>query len=266
MEGFGVHTFRLVNAEGRIDLREVPLEAEAGGCSPWSGTRPSRSTAPTPISIAAISGMPSQSATSRSGSSACSSSTRTFAERFDFDVLDPDQADSRRSTVPIRRVGQARARSTVWRTSSPRPSRWRSARRTSFPASTSRTTRCCRGGTSPISIRSSSGSVGPTSRRSRSTRRSARSRTFQQDGHMAHPQPDAAARTTSRTRWSGAERGPRESAEPRLPFLRRAEERGPQAPHPSRRASPTTTARRGSSSSASSPWSSSTSRKRSSSS
>ena len=29
MEGFGVHTFRFVNAGGRVDVREVPLEAEA---------------------------------------------------------------------------------------------------------------------------------------------------------------------------------------------------------------------------------------------
>ena len=29
MEGFGVHTFRLVNADGSFDVREVPLEAEA---------------------------------------------------------------------------------------------------------------------------------------------------------------------------------------------------------------------------------------------
>ena len=30
MEGFGVHTFRLINAGRPVDLREVPLEAEAG--------------------------------------------------------------------------------------------------------------------------------------------------------------------------------------------------------------------------------------------
>ncbi|MGC4061088.1 MAG: hypothetical protein QM749_09720 [Aquabacterium sp.] len=30
MQGFGVHTFRLVNAEGEIAFREVPLEAAAG--------------------------------------------------------------------------------------------------------------------------------------------------------------------------------------------------------------------------------------------
>ncbi len=29
MEGFGVHTFRLVNAAGKIDLREIPLETQA---------------------------------------------------------------------------------------------------------------------------------------------------------------------------------------------------------------------------------------------
>ena len=39
MEGFGVHTFRLVNAEGQIDVRQVSLEAEARACSRWSGTR-----------------------------------------------------------------------------------------------------------------------------------------------------------------------------------------------------------------------------------
>ena len=39
MEGFGVHTFRLVNAAGQVDLRQVPLEAEARACSRSSGTR-----------------------------------------------------------------------------------------------------------------------------------------------------------------------------------------------------------------------------------
>ena len=39
MEGFGVHTFRLDQRGGPIDLREVPLEAEARACSRWCGTR-----------------------------------------------------------------------------------------------------------------------------------------------------------------------------------------------------------------------------------
>ena len=38
-KGFGVHTFRLVNARGQIDFRQVSLEAEARACSRWSGTR-----------------------------------------------------------------------------------------------------------------------------------------------------------------------------------------------------------------------------------
>ncbi len=29
MEGFGVHTFRFVNDKGRVNFRQVPLEAEA---------------------------------------------------------------------------------------------------------------------------------------------------------------------------------------------------------------------------------------------
>ena len=33
MEGFGVHTFRFVNADGAVDVREVPLEAQARACS-----------------------------------------------------------------------------------------------------------------------------------------------------------------------------------------------------------------------------------------
>ena len=62
---------------GQVDLREVPLEAEAAACSRWCGTRRSRSTAPTPTSTAATCGTPSTAATFPSGSSACSSSTRS---------------------------------------------------------------------------------------------------------------------------------------------------------------------------------------------
>ena len=39
IEGFGVHSFRLVNADGRIDLRQVPLAARSSACSRPSGTR-----------------------------------------------------------------------------------------------------------------------------------------------------------------------------------------------------------------------------------
>ena len=53
IEGFGVHTFRFVNAEGRGQVRQVPLEARARACSRPAGTRRSRSPAPTRTSTAA---------------------------------------------------------------------------------------------------------------------------------------------------------------------------------------------------------------------
>ena len=48
MEGFGVHTFRLVNAEGDVDAREVPLEARCSAPTRWSGTRRRSSTGKDP--------------------------------------------------------------------------------------------------------------------------------------------------------------------------------------------------------------------------
>ena len=131
MEGFGVHTFRLRQRRRRVDVRQVPLEAEARACSRWCGTRRSRSTAPIPTSTGATCGTRSTAATSRSGSSACSCSTTTS----------PTASTSTSSTPPrssprswCRSAGSAgwcsTGRST---TSSPRPSRSRSARRTSCP-------------------------------------------------------------------------------------------------------------------------------------
>ena len=76
MEGFGVHTFRFVNADGQVALREVPLEAAARRALAWCGTRRRRSPARTRTSTAATSGRRSRAATSRSGSSACRSSRR----------------------------------------------------------------------------------------------------------------------------------------------------------------------------------------------
>ena len=39
MQGFGVHTFRLVNADGRVALRQVPLDARRPARTRWCGTR-----------------------------------------------------------------------------------------------------------------------------------------------------------------------------------------------------------------------------------
>ena len=85
----------------------------------------------------------------------------------------PDQTHSRRTGPgPAYRQDGARPHRTI---SSPRPSRSRSARKTSCRASTSPTTRCCRAATSRISTRSLSGWAAPTSPHRRSTRRNARS-------------------------------------------------------------------------------------------
>ena len=89
---------------------------------------------------------------------------------------------SPRKIVPIRTRRPAGARPHASTTSSPRPSRSRSAPRTSCRASTSPTTRCCRAATSPTSTPSSSGSAARTSPTCRSTRRSARSHTSSRTG------------------------------------------------------------------------------------
>ena len=67
--------------QGRRHVRQIPLEAEAGPAVDAAGTRPSRSPAPTPTSIAATCSRRSTPATSRNGTSACRSSTRLRRRR-----------------------------------------------------------------------------------------------------------------------------------------------------------------------------------------
>ena len=160
-----------------------------------------------------------------------------------------DQADPGRGRAGARWSGAWCSTATPT-TSSPRPSRSRSARRTSCPASTSRTIRCCRAGCSRTSTRRSRGSARPTSTRSRSTRRSARSRTSSATGRCrracrkgrANYEPNSLAE-------AGEDGGPREDPETGLHQLRHERDRRGRAelrmrPEPS----PITTARRGCSS------------------
>ena len=62
MQGFGVHTFRLVNADGRVALRASSTGSRWPARIRWSGTRRSRSPAPTPTSTAATCGKRSRRA------------------------------------------------------------------------------------------------------------------------------------------------------------------------------------------------------------
>ena len=71
MEGFGVHTFRLVNAGGGDEPRQVPLEAGARRPRPRVGGGADRSAAWIPTSTGGISTTRSAPARSPSGSSAC---------------------------------------------------------------------------------------------------------------------------------------------------------------------------------------------------
>ena len=112
-------------------------------------------------------------------------------------------------------------------TSSPRPSRWRSAPRTSCPASTSPTTRCSRAATSRTSTPSSSGSAARTSPTCRSTRRSARSPTSSRTATWRWPTPGPGQlRAELVAGDGGGPRGPRAG----LRHLRRAEVAGAEAP------------------------------------
>jgi catalase len=66
MQGFGVHTYRLVNAKGESHFVKFHWNPKAG-LTRWCGMRPSRSRAPTPTSIVAICRKRSRQARPRMG-------------------------------------------------------------------------------------------------------------------------------------------------------------------------------------------------------
>ncbi len=107
-----------------------------------------------------------------------------------------------------------------------------------------RTIRCCRAGCSPTSTRSCRGWARPTSTSSRSTRRSARSRTSSATAICRCSVPKGRANyepnSLAEPARSAAARRPGE----RLPQLRRADRRRRARSASAPRASPTTTARR----------------------
>ena len=193
-------------------------------CSRWSGTRRSSSTAPIPdFHRRDLWDAIQTRRLSRNGSSGL--------QLFDEDVRRRLRLRRARRDQDHPGGGCCRCAAsagwcwTGWSTiSSPRPSRWLSAPRTSCRASTSPTTRCCRAAISPTSTRSSSGWAARTSPRSRSTRRAAaRSMNFQQDGHMRDAVVPKGRANYQPNSWG---EGPREFAGAGLPQLSRAEEAG----------------------------------------
>ena len=105
MQGFGVHTFRLVNAAGESHVREVPLDADGrhafAGVGRGGEDLRRRSRLPSPRSVGGDRG----GRLSRSGSWACRSSPRNRPRRFTFDVLDATKIVPE-ELVPIVPVGK----------------------------------------------------------------------------------------------------------------------------------------------------------------
>ena len=132
MEGFGVHSFRFVNAAGESTFWSS-TGSRCWGCSRVERGG-ERSTVPTPTSTAATCGRHQQRRLP-GVESACSGFDDEFADQF-TSWTPPVSSPRSRSRCAGSAGWCSTARST---TSSSRPSRWRSAPRTSSPGSTSPT-------------------------------------------------------------------------------------------------------------------------------
>ena len=105
MQGFGVHTFRLVNDAGRVAVRASSTGRRSWARIRWRGTRPSRSPAPIPTSTAATCGKRSKPANIRSGNSACRSSPKNRRRAVQFDILDATKIVPE-ELVPVQPIGR----------------------------------------------------------------------------------------------------------------------------------------------------------------
>ena len=242
IEGFGVHTFRLVDAKGKSTFVKFHWRPVARRRFGASGTRRCKISGADPdfhrrdlFDAIARGDFPEWEF-------CIQAFDQKTADAFEFDVLDatkliPEEDDP------------ARGRSARWcstatpTTSSPRPSRSPSTPATSCRASTSPTIRCCRAGCSPTPTRSSSGSAGRTSTSSRSTGRAARCATSSATASSARTfPPDASPTSRTASIRPGRARAPNAALRPTRSRSRATSSAS--AP----RASPITTARRGCSS------------------
>ena len=186
-----------------------------------------------------------------------------FADRFDFDVLDATKIIPE-ELVPVRRSGGWC--STGWSTtSSPRPSRSRSAPRTSSPGIDFTNDPLLQGRNFSYLDTQLKRLGSPNFTHLPVNAPKCPVAHFQQDGHMAMTQPGRARATTSRTRGRRRQRGPARTRTVGFTTFP-ADGARREAARPVGDASPTTTARPASSTSARRRSSSSTSSTRSSSS
>ena len=105
MQGFGVHTFRFVNARGRVAASSSSTGIRWPARIRWPGTRRSRSPAPIRTSIAAICGKRSRPARIPEWELGMQVFTEGQAERFSFDVLDATKIIPE-ELVPVTPVGR----------------------------------------------------------------------------------------------------------------------------------------------------------------
>lgn len=168
MEGFGVHTFRMINAEGVASFVKFHWKPRQGVHSVlWDEAQKlagkdtdyhrrdlweAIETGDYPEWELGVQIVP-----------------EADEHTFDFDLLDPTKIIPE-ELVPVTLLGKMVLNRNP-DNSSPKPSRSPSARGTSCRASTSATTRCCRDGCSPTPTPRSAGWVGRTSMKSRSTGR-----------------------------------------------------------------------------------------------
>ena len=202
MQGFGVHTFRLVNADGESVFCKFHWNPLAGTHSlMWDEA--ARICGADPDFHRRDLWEAIESGNYPEWELGMQIFSEQQAAQFPFDVLDPTKIVPE-ELVPVQPVGKLTL--TAIRTIFlPRPSRWPSAPPTSCRASTSATIRCCRAASIPISTRRSAAWAAPTSTRSRSTPRWRRCTTTSATACTARP-CTAAASPTSPTRWAAAAR------------------------------------------------------------
>ena len=211
MQGFGVHTFRLVNDAGRVDVREVPLEPGGRARTRSTGTRRVKISGADPDFHRRDLWEAIEAGAFPEWELGFQIFTEKQAEAFSFDVLDADQARARGAGA-----GACRSASMVLE---PQPRQLlrrdragrllRGARRPGHRLHA--TIRCWRGASIRTRTRRSRAWADRTSTRSRSTRRSRRRTTTSATACTARPST-AAASPTSRTRSAAAARSRRAPA------------------------------------------------------
>ena len=146
MEGFGIHTFRLIDAAGKSSYVKFHWKPKQGLQSVvWNEAVKINGADPD------FHRRDLWDAITKGAFPEWELGVQVFdddfADSFEFDVLDPTKLIPE-EILPVRRVGRM-VLDRVVDNFSPRPNRWRSAPRTWCRASTSPTTRCCRAATSP---------------------------------------------------------------------------------------------------------------------